>query len=460
MKNAARGCIVSGQAAILAGRTLDPEALMSESSLIPEQQLLFSPGLAATIGLEEAILLQYLHGLLRHLPAEHEGRREWVSVSRSQLLGALPFWTDADLTRLCQHLADLGVLQLHHGPGNDTLAFALDHGPADAGRRRGDAPHGGEAAPGSEAAFGSDAPFGSGAPAATGPQGASTAVGAGTRLPQHHPSPGGAAARFPAGGAPIPPTRPRAGLLPAGWQPSEDLLQLLALNHNIPRAFALEQLEDFVFYWRERGETSHAWENKFRQHVLSCWRRQQQDAAEAFRSPPAPLDGNWRPNADAMEILLRTGVARDFIADSIPEFVLYWRERGSTPETLNTRFVQHIRRQWARYQSSREHSTEPARIAPDWQPSADVFDILALSHIDADFARALVPEFVLYWRDSNQLHSSWNSKFLQHVKYHWARHNQFTARDGSHDGQQGSGGARRTRDRSLEQDLHDTSWAD
>jgi len=258
----------------------------------------------------------------------------------------------------------------------------------------------------------------------------------------------------------VPAQRPRAGLLPAGWQPSEDLLQLLALNHNIPRAFALEQLEDFVFYWRERGETSHAWENKFRQHVLSCWRRQQQDAAEAFRTTPAPLDGNWKPSADALEILLRAGVARDFIADSIPEFVLYWRERGSAPEALNTRFVQHIRRQWARYQSSREHSTEPARIAPDWQPSDDVFDILELSHIDAGFARALVPEFVLYWRDSNQLHSSWNSKFLQHVKYHWARHNQLTARDQGHDGQQGTGRTGRTRDRSLAQDLHDTSWAD
>jgi hypothetical protein len=372
VKNIARGCIVPGQAAILAGRTHDPEALMSESPLIPEQQLLFSPGLAATIGLEEAILLQYLQGLLRHLPAERLGQRDWVTVSRRALLGALPFWCDADLSRLCQHLEDLGVLQLRHGPGSDALAFALDHGPAGAGHRHEGAAPAGEAASGRSASIAGRAQCGSGAHAATGPQGPANAVGAGARLPQHDPAPVGAGARHPQrdrdaegagtrfsqGGAPIPAQRPRAGLLPAGWQPSEDLLQLLALNHNIPRAFALEQLEDFVFYWRERGETSHAWENKFRQHVLSCWRRQQQDAAEAFRRPPAPLDGNWRPNADAMEILLRAGVARDFIDDSIPEFVLYWRERGSTPETLNTRFVQHIRRQWARYQSSREHGTE------------------------------------------------------------------------------------------------------
>ncbi|KGE03769.1 DnaT-like ssDNA-binding domain-containing protein [Pseudohaliea rubra] len=420
---------------------------MTESSLIPEQQLLFSPGLAATIGLEEAILLQYLHGLLRHLPADHHGPAGWVSVSRGRLLAALPFWNDADLTRVCQHLVDLGVLQVRQAAGSEALSFALDHGPAAAGRQREDAP------PPADSARGSSAPAG------TGPQAPSAHSDAGMRGPQPERTDAGPGPRFPPG-APIPATRPRAGLLPAGWQPGEDLLQLLALNHNIPRAFALEQLEDFVFYWRERGETSHAWENKFRQHVLSCWRRQQQDAAEAFRTTPVPLDGHWKPSADALEILLRAGVARDFIADSIPEFVLYWRERGSAPEALNTRFVQHIRRQWARYRSSREHSTEPARIPPDWQPSADVFDILELSHIDAGFAKALVPEFVLYWRDSNQLHSSWNSKFLQHVKYHWARHNQFTARDRSHDGQQGTGRAGRTRDRSLEQDLHDTSWAD
>ena len=35
---------------------------MSNSSLVPERQLVFSPGLAATIGLEESILLQHLQG--------------------------------------------------------------------------------------------------------------------------------------------------------------------------------------------------------------------------------------------------------------------------------------------------------------------------------------------------------------------------------------------------------------
>jgi len=370
---------------------------MPESSLIPETPLTFSPGLAATIGLEEAILLQYLHALQQHRPLQRRDRFDWLQVERAHLLRQLPFWSAGRLQQICRSLVEKGVLLLDPDTPAGHLIYALNE-----------------------------------------PREAQQAVPSG----------------------PPPQQRPRAGLLPAHWSPSEDMLQLLALNHNITRQFALAQLEDFILYWRERGETSHAWDNKFRQFVLSQWRRRQQQEAERFApAPDAPLDNLWRPNADAMEILLRAGVQREFIEEAIPEFVLYWRERGSPPKELNSRFVQHIRLQWARYSSSLQHSTEPQRISPDWQPSEDVFDILRMSHIDRQFALALLPEFIVFWRDSNQLHTSWNSKFLQHVKYHWARQNNFSRQGEAHDGQQGTGGAGRTRDRSLEQDLSDTSWA-
>jgi hypothetical protein len=371
---------------------------MTESSLVPEPQLVFSPSLAATLGLEEAVLLQYLHSLLQHLPLQRHAARDWARTSRQQLLGRLPFWNSQDLERVCASLAAKGVLLLRGDTDQDSLVFALNEAPQD----RAAAPVRQDASP----------------------------------------------------------PRPHAGLLPAGWGPSEDLLQLLALNHNIPRRFALEQLEDFIFYWRERGESSHAWENKFRQHVLSSWRREQQNAADSFQQTERPLDRDWHPSADAMEIMLRAGIGRQFIEDAIPEFILYWRERGDAPKTLNSRFIQHIRLQWARYSSSVAHSTEPQRIAEDWQPSEDAMDILRLSHIDRSFALSLVPEFVLFWRDSNQLHTSWNTRFLQHVKYHWAKQNQLDSRSAGHAGQSDAGGSGRTRDRSLDQDLRDTSWAD
>ena len=380
---------------------------MSESSLVPERQLVFSPGLAATIGLGEAILLQHLKGLFDHQQPDIREDRAWLSVEREFLLRTLPFWTTEDLQRISRALVDKGVLLVSSPPLRESprLVFAIN-----------EKVHRSEA---TEAV-----------PAA----------------PAH---------------ATQSPRRRSAALLPLHWNPSEDLLQLLTLNHSIPRQFALDQLEDFIYYWRERGETSHAWENKFRQHVISNWRHQQQAQAESFRTPEVTkLDNSWRPSLDAMEIMERSGIDRAFIEEAIPEFILYWRERGAAPRELNSKFIVHIRIQWTKYSSSLEHSTEPKRIAENWQPTEDVFDILRMSHIDIEFAQSLLAEFIVYWRDSNQTHTSWNSKFLQHVKYHWAKRHQLAKAGHQHAGQQGSNPTGRTRDRSLQDDLTDTSWAD
>ena len=130
-----------------------------------------------------------------------------------------------------------------------------------------------------------------------------------------------------------------------------------------------------------------------------------------------------------------------------------WMDEG-----LNT-FLQYLAEQeWEEDYPSRR--SEPKRIVDHWQPSEDVYDILRLSHIDIDFARALLPEFIVYWKDSNQTHTSWNSKFLQHAKYHWAKRHQIEQAGSSNAGQQGTHSTGRTRDRSLQDDLTDTSWAD
>lgn len=422
---------------------------MSDSTLVPERQLVFSPGLAATVGLEEAILMQHLHSLTElQTPRLSEGVA-WLAVEWDYLRRTLPFWDAVDLRRIADNLQQQGVLLLETfaRQGNQHLIFAFN----ELGDSRAPASHASEHPT-------SPAPFAA-PPSATTAAPLTTAAASNPKW-QAGQVPGGAASG-PTQNRPDQPV-PRGGAtpLPARWAPSEALLQLLALSQNIPRQFALDQLEDFIFYWRERGEASHAWENKFRQHVTSSWRRHQQHQAEAFREPVAPLDNSWRPSADAMEILARDEINTAFIEQAIPEFILYWRERGTPPRELNSKFLQHIRIQWARYTSSVEHSTEPQRITENWQPSEDVFDILRMSHIDAEFARSVIPEFIVYWRDSNQAHTSWNSKFLQHVKYHWAKRHQIADTGHSHGGQQGTDSTGRTRDRSLQDDLTDTSWAD
>lgn len=227
----------------------------------------------------------------------------------------------------------------------------------------------------------------------------------------------------------------------------------------------LQQLPEFITYWRERHQVSHAWGAKFLSHVLKQWRNHQQHYA--FDNPQAKtsaMNRLWRPSEDAVEILTRVGIDRTFIDDAIPEFVLYWRERGDATSTWNSKFIKHVKIQWARFTSSLQHDTVPKRIPENWQPSQDVYDILSLANINTDFARGLVKEFVLFWRDSNQLHSSWNSKFLQHVKYHWAKQHQLAPADSQtgihHAGRQNPDGTRTATTGEFIRRHSDRSWAD
>jgi len=114
-------------------------------------------------------------------------------------------------------------------------------------------------------------------------------------------------------------------------------------------------------------------------------------------------------------------VDQNFIQDCVSEFVLYWMEKGVAHDTWNTKFVAWVRRQWARFSASLAHPTDPTPMQEGWQPAEDVYDILAMANIDRAFAVSLVQEFILYWRDSKQLHTSWNVKFLQHAKHHWSK---------------------------------------
>ncbi len=375
------------------------------SSLIPERPIIVSPSLATTIGLAEAVLLQVLNDATTFSQGSHKQGSQWFTLQRSELQRLLPFWDQQELQRVSKSLKDKGIILIETPPLTqcDYLSYAMN-------------------------------------------EQATTKTSQTASI--------------------TPPTRRGANLLAESWQPDEDLLQLLALNHNIPRDFALQQREDFVLYWRDRQQVSHSWPTKFRQHVLKEWRFQQsrQAAATTVSTQTTDINSGWQPSQDALEILQRTGISHDFIEDAIPEFVLYWRERGEAHSTWNSKFIAHIRRQWAKYTAALELDYEPRQIPASWQPSEDVYDILRLANIDINFARQLVPEFVLFWRDTQQIQRSWNTKFLQHAKYQWATRHHMT----SHSGQQHAGqsvthqsaGATNELKQSPFKQLTDRSWAE
>lgn len=370
------------------------------SSLIPERPLLISPSLAATIGLEEATMLGVLTDLARHRPSTVENNFSWLRLDQSAVEQHFPFWTDVDIQRIAKNLCDKGVLLLRSAPYRSSLCldFAFN-----------------------EKTNADDAISGSLA--------ASSAIML-NELAHNQITRG-------------------ANRIAPNWQPNDEVINQIQ-QRGISAEFALQQLPEFITFWRERDEAHHAWGAKFLKHVLREWRNHETEFGR--NQGTSVMAQSWQPSEDALEVLIKhASINAQFVEDAIPEFVLYWQERGESSRTWNSKFIQHVRRQWNRYTATVENDTVPKTIPADWNPSEDVFDVLRLANIDIGFAKNRVQEFVMFWRDCNQVASSWNTKFLQHVKYHWAKSHQSLTSNATV--------TNKTRERSLVDDLTDRSWA-
>lgn len=367
------------------------------ASLIPEKHLSVSPSLAATIGLEETVLLSYLADVIQHAQGIESQGYQWFELSEQKLNSDLAFWSSSDMQRICESLRDKGVLLVSSAPLRESgkLRFAIN-----------------------ESQMGSNqskvAPEWSGA----------------TEFK-------------------------RANQISPTWQPDSSTLKLIS-QQGVPTEFVESQVPTFVQYWLERGESRHAWGNRFMQQVLREWSRWQADQNKVSELPwkqsnsseSTQISSDWQPSQDALDILVhQTGVSRSFIQDAIPEFVLFWREKGELSNTWNARFITHVKRQWARFQHTVENDVDPKPMSADWKPNQDVYDVLRLARIDLDFAREKIPEFIIYWRDRNEVRASWNTTYLQFIKHQWQ-----TAHETSNN--------QTTRNRKLIDDLTDTSWAD
>ena len=97
---------------------------MSES-LIPERPVIVSPSLAASIGLEEAILLQHLDSISVLGKVQQRDHFLWISTTLAQQAEQLPFWKPAAIRRILHSLVDLGILLVDKMPNDDQQIIEL-----------------------------------------------------------------------------------------------------------------------------------------------------------------------------------------------------------------------------------------------------------------------------------------------------------------------------------------------
>lgn len=208
-------------------------------------------------------------------------------------------------------------------------------------------------------------------------------------------------------------------LIGKGWEPDVSLIDQ-ANEYGISKSFVLSQVDEFVYLHREKSDSNHSWGIKFLRYVIKKWRKQ--EISDFKESKKKLINQNWWPDEEAQEILYKAGVKEEFIINEVPEFILYWSERGEASDTWNTKFIAQVRRQWAKTQHLIHNSETPRPIQDNWKPSEDFYEVLALTEIDRKFADSTLKEFIFYWKETGQAHNSWNSKFIQHVKYQWQKH--------------------------------------
>jgi hypothetical protein len=386
-----------------------------KSPILPERPLLISPSLAATIGLEEAVMLQVIADLIEFrepVTLANSPELQGIKVTYSDLLSMLAFWELEDLKRIHSNLQNLGMLTVEPTTVTNEILVAInDQGHAKT-KNTNDVPQ--PAAPSKKTAQTGQIP---------------KAAASGT-----------------------------ASLIPIDWQPDQNWVRLCK-QHSIPEQFIHALIPEFVNYWRDRGQSRFSWGNAFYKHVLKEWRNEQ--TRKGAHESASTMSATWFPNPDAVEILENADINRSFIEDAVPEFVLYWQERGVVHGAWNTKFIEHIRRQWAKFSASFGRDDTPRAISGDWQPSIDCFEILALAEIDEDWAKSRVPEFVMYWTDSQQVKSSWNTVFLQFVKQDWARQLKHLETTEASDAEnQSIAGSSQQRVKEKFQQIADRSWAE
>ena len=230
------------------------------------------------------------------------------------------------------------------------------------------------------------------------------------------------------------------------WQPSPTTLQTLAQLY-IPEDFALQQLPEFRCHAIDSGQqrpNAH-WNREFRKAVTRAWRYEEARTAKKRREIPMHVD--WNPSPQAIQTLQRgeLQIPEDFWRECLPEFRIYWIERGATSDLWGSKFAEYVRRQWKRLTVDLARGRAPAPIADDWYPSSRCLELIDKDTlIDVTFAMGLVDEFRLYWQERGHALPSWDTVFLRWAKRRWQQRDEEP----------------RLSDRSFYDRLTDLSWAE
>lgn len=252
--------------------------------------------------------------------------------------------------------------------------------------------------------------------------------------------------------------------LPPNWQPDHQVVAQLRAE-DIPLNYIDECATRFRLYYHETGTTSASWGMVFYSWVKKDW--QEKETPFLPNKKPVSMTNQWQPAAHTVEYLEKLDIDPQFIDDCVAEFVHKWIENGSFRNNWGDLFCQHVSKQWTYFREGVTVNPTATIINNDWAPTPECVELLKTQcEMDETFIASQIPEFILYWRNRGEPKHSWDSIFIRHLKYVWAKQHQLINHstgnelaNQSHERQQSGDPKRSTRDISLEESLTDRSWA-
>ena len=231
-------------------------------TFLSERPLLVSPLLAATIGLEAAVMLQALADRAQAVSPNAPGGPRRLHLGQGELQGLFPFWKAADIRRVEETLKQLGMLAVEPDPRRPgrscyTLETLETSETPETPERPGMVAGGTAEIPATYATTPD--------PLVPDPLRSDPLSGIHWRR-RLNGQPNGRN-----GNAPRP--------IPADWSPSPQCLDALQLA-GIDEDYARSKVHEFVLYWRDSGQPRPSWNTVFLQFVRTGWIRLQQQGGQ------------------------------------------------------------------------------------------------------------------------------------------------------------------------------------
>jgi len=128
-----------------------------------------------------------------------------------------------------------------------------------------------------------------------------------------------------------------------------------------------------------------------------------------------PIPEGWEPETVTIQRLAQLMIPAEFCADLVPEFRLYWMERGTVRYEWDTTFIRFIQKAWLAKSGQRL----PVPIPTGWQPSKHDIAALSAMSVPEPFWQAKLLHFRLYWTETGKPRDDWGQEFVRWTSKQW-----------------------------------------